>query len=359
MDYSSISFAALDQRWLRAWGGVAGTGGIRQQVDDFIVEELPLATPQGEGEHLWLWVEKAGANTAWVARQLAQQAGIRSRDVSYAGRKDRHARTRQFFSLHLAGVPDPAWEQWQIQNVTILSAARHTKKLRRGALAGNRFRLVIRDLDAPQPLLEQRLEQIAQYGVPNYFGPQRFGRNGANIYRAGQLLTVKKRFPRDIKNILVSAARSVIFNDVLAARVAGGTWNHLQPADVVQLAGSRTRFTVDEPNPELLQRCSDFDITPTGPLPGDESPQAEAAMAVEAAVLEEHAEWVTALRRMRVEADRRPLRVQASELHWQHGPGTLELQFELVAGAYATAVLRELLDCTDDPDKGRPNGEAI
>ena len=346
MDYSAISLTALEQRWPKAWGEATGHGVMRQQNDDFVVEEIPLVTPSGEGEHLFLWIEKTGANTAWVAGQLAQEAGIQGRDVSYAGRKDRHARTRQYFSLHLPGKEDPPWRNWQIEGVSILSAARHVKKLRRGALAGNRFQLVIRGVSGTVEQLDKKLERIAGGGVPNYFGPQRFGRNGANIYKAAQLLEQRKRFPRNVRNILVSSARSLVFNDLLAARVRAGTWNNLLPGDIVQLAGSQSRFRVAEPDGELLQRCADFDITATGPLPGDDEPGHEAAEG-ENTIFEAHAEWVTALKNMRVASDRRPLRLAVKNLHWQHGEQSLQLDFELPAGAYATSVLRELLDCED------------
>ncbi len=347
MDYSSISLPVLEERWPRAWGGVAGSGITRQSIDDFIVEELPSVTPRGEGEHLWLWVEKTGANTAWVAGQLAQSAGIHRRNVSFAGRKDRHARTRQFFSLHMPGTGDPAWQQWHIEGVTILSGARHLKKLRRGVLAGNRFQLQIRDVTATPAQLDTQLERIVSGGVPNYFGQQRFGRDGANIARAGQLLMERKRFPRNLRNILVSSARSFIFNDVLAARINAGNWSNLLPGDLVQLAGSQSRFIVDEPDAKLLQRCADFDITPTGPLPGDGHDPEHAAPDIETAVIQQHADWVNALRDRRVAADRRPLRLVADKLQWQHGEHTLQLDFDLVAGAYATSLLREILDCQD------------
>jgi len=342
-----MTLQVLEQRWPRAWGVVVGSGLIRQQAGDFFVEEIPLATPRGDGEHLWLWVEKTSANTAWVAGQLARSAGISGRAVSFAGRKDRHARTRQYFSLHMPGTADPAWQQWQIEGVTILSGSRHLKKLRRGALEGNRFRLIVRDITATPEQLDPLLETIRAGGVPNYFGPQRFGRNGANIARAELLLTAGKRFSRDLKNILVSAARSLIFNEVLAARVIDGTWNQLIAGDTVQLAGSQSRFVVDEPDRELLQRCADFDITPTGPLPGDANETDPERAVTENTVLHQHAAWVEALRNMRVAADRRPLRLVANHLRWSYGENSLQLDFELSAGTYATALLREILDCED------------
>jgi tRNA pseudouridine13 synthase len=346
MDYSGTSLSALEARWPRAWGDVQGDGVIRQNIDDFLVEEQPLVTPSGEGEHLWLWVEKAGANTGWVASQLAELAGIQNRDVSFAGRKDRHARTWQFFSLHMPGMEDPHWQDWNIEGVTVLSGTRHSKKLRRGHLAGNRFKLVIRELTDSPGRLDQKLERIASSGVPNYFGQQRFGRNGANIHKARQLLMERRRFPRNLQNMLISSARSLVFNDVVADRVNNGSWNSILPGDIVQLAGTRSRFVVAVPDDELLQRCNDFDITATGPMPGDDE-AGFSAPAEELSAVAEHVEWITSLRNMRVASDRRPLRLAPENLHWVHGERSLEIEFTLAAGSYATTVLREITGCRD------------
>lgn len=157
-----------------AQGEPVATGHIRQSPEDFRVTEIPLFEPTGEGEHAWLRVRKRGTNTTWVAKQLAQLAGIRERDVSYAGLKDRHAVTEQWFSVHLPGQADPDWSAINNDSMQVLEHARHSRKLRRGALKGNVFRIVIRAL-AGEPVfsrehLTKRLEQIATEGVPNYFG---------------------------------------------------------------------------------------------------------------------------------------------------------------------------------------------
>ena len=157
-------------------GTPENSGTIRTHPADFFVDEVLGFEPDGAGEHLFVQIEKTGANTPWVASRLADMAGVSPRDVSYAGRKDRHAVARQWFSIWLPGRCDPVWDNADIEGVQILKSMRHGRKLRRGALAGNCFVIVVRQLEGPQSELEKRLLHIRDSGVPNFFGPQRFGR---------------------------------------------------------------------------------------------------------------------------------------------------------------------------------------
>lgn len=317
---------------------------LRAQPEDFVVEELPGYVADGGGEHAWLWVEKRGANTEWVARQLAAFCGIPAADVGYAGLKDRHAVTRQAFSLHLPGKIDPDWSRFAAEGVKLLEVSRHGRKLKRGALRGNRFVLRLREVQGDRQRAERVLGQIAAGGVPNYFGEQRFGLGGRNLEQA-RAMFAGRRVRREMRSLLLSAARSQIFNEVLAARVALGTWNQAMDGDIWALAGSHSWFGPEAFTSTLATRLADGDIAPSGPLWGEgEPPSADAAGDLERGVAATHADLVAGLVDARMRQDRRPLRLLPRDLHWQWlEPGTLELSFELPAGSYATVVVRELL----------------
>ena len=302
-----------------AWGGPAGAGVIRSVPEDFeVVEELGFE-PSGTGEHLLVTLVKRELNTAEVARQLARVAGLRPRDVSFAGLKDRMAVTTQTFSLHLPGRPDPDLGELEDGKIRVLAAARHHRKLRRGALRGNRFRLRVRHFRGDGQPLGQRLEAIAAGGVPNYFGAQRFGREGNNLQRAEALFKGElRRVKREQRGIWLSAARSWLFNAVLAERVRAGNWNRRVPGDVLQPEGSRAQFREAEeaaPDPRLEAG----EVHPTGPLWGRAGrslePEGEAA-ALEACVLEPLDFWKQGLERAGLEMDRRPLRLCVHDLEW-------------------------------------------
>ncbi|RTZ72568.1 MAG: tRNA pseudouridine(13) synthase TruD [Gammaproteobacteria bacterium] len=329
-----------------AWGGPAGAGVIRSVPEDFeVVEELGFE-PSGTGEHLLVTLVKRELNTAEVARQLARVAGLRPRDVSFAGLKDRMAVTTQTFSLHLPGRPDPDLGELEDGKIRVLAAARHHRKLRRGALRGNRFRLRVRHFRGDGQPLGQRLEAIAAGGVPNYFGAQRFGREGNNLQRAEALFKGElRRVKREQRGIWLSAARSWLFNAVLAERVRAGNWNRRVPGDVLQPEGSRAQFREAEeaaPDPRLEAG----EVHPTGPLWGRAGrslePEGEAA-ALEACVLEPLDFWKQGLERAGLEMDRRPLRLCVHDLEWSLQGDELVLGFRLGKGSYATSVLRELV----------------
>jgi len=334
--------------WPRSMGRPAVSGELRAAPEDFQVWELPLVEPQGSGSHLWLEVRKRNANTPWVAGQLASAAGVAPREVGYAGMKDRRAVTTQWFSVGLQEATDSDWSGWEIPGVTILQASRHGRKLQRGALRGNRFLITLRELQGRIDTLADRLAAVACDGVPNYFGPQRFGHGGANLERAARWLQRGGRIRRSERSIYLSAARSYLFNQVLAERIGLGNWNRLLGGDVALLDGSRSTFAVETLDAELERRCAAFDIHPTGPLPGrsrgrrGECVSGEAAV-LESAVLEQYADLVAALQAQRVDADRRSLRVLPNGLNWRVDGSDLELEFVLPPGAYATSVLRELV----------------
>ena len=254
-----------------AFGAPVLAARIRVAPEDFRVEELPAFEPSGSGEHLLLEVEKRGLNTAFVAARLARWAGIPEAGVGHAGLKDRHAVTRQRFSLHLPKKQAPDLDALQVEGLRVLEVAWHGRKLQRGALAGNRFELVLREVAGDRAAIEERLARIATRGVPNAFGEQRFGHGGGNVGKALAMFAQEgrgRRMGRNQRAMLLSAARSALFNRVLAARVADGSWDRGLEGEVWMLAGSRSVFGPEPWGEALAARLATFDIHPSGPLWG-------------------------------------------------------------------------------------------
>ncbi|WP_426689841.1 tRNA pseudouridine(13) synthase TruD [Rhodanobacter ginsengiterrae] len=326
-----------------AFGNPPLSGRLRVSAEDFQVEEVLGYDADGAGEHALLWVEKRGANTDWVARELAKFAGVAQMAVGYAGMKDRHAVTRQAFSVQLAGKPDPDWSAFPHAEVKVLAATRHSRKLKRGALRGNRFVLVLREVAGDRRAAEQVLAQIALRGVPNYFGEQRFGREGGNVAQARAMFG-GRRVERDKRSMLLSAVRSQIFNNVLAARVERGAWDTPMPGEIWSLAGSRSWFGPEPFSDALGERLARADIHPSGPLWGQgEPPTVDEAGMLEREIAAQDSDLVAGLAAARMDQERRPLRLLPKDLRWRWlADEALELSFELPAGAYATVVVREL-----------------
>jgi tRNA pseudouridine13 synthase len=331
--------------WERALGAPHAQAVIRARTEDFEVRELPLVEPSGSGNHLWLQVEKRNANTNWVAGQLAAAAGVPPREVGFAGLKDRRSLAVQWFSVGLQEASSTDWRAWKIEDVTILNAVPHHRKLRRGALRGNRFRIRLRAFSGDRGEFERRLQVVIRDGVPNYFGPQRFGHGGRNVERGLLWLERGGRVSRQQRSLYLSALRSVLFNRVLSLRVQQGSWNRLLDGDVAILDGSRSLFCCSLPDADLERRCAAFDIHPTGPLAGRNKGllPGGAAADLEQAVLEADEPLLAGLQRAGAEAARRSLRLTVRSLGWEwEGPDPV-LEFALPAGGYATAVLRELV----------------
>ncbi|HEV2111663.1 MAG TPA: tRNA pseudouridine(13) synthase TruD [Gammaproteobacteria bacterium] len=333
--------------WARAHGPVTARGRLKASPEDFRVDEVLGFAADGDGPHALLAVEKRGANTRWVAGELARYAGVQPRDVGYAGLKDRHAVTRQHFTVPIEGRPEPDWSALSADGLRVLSAVRHRRKLKIGALKGNRFRITLRELTRPGVELSPKLEAIRSLGVPNYFGPQRFGRDGANVQQATAMLVEGRRIhDRRLRGLLLSSARSLIFNALLSERVRAGNWHRLLPGDVLMLDGSRSVFKSDAADTALETRLAEGDVHPTGPLWGrGELPTAAEARALEERVMQSHAALAKGLESAGLETSRRALRLPVRELAWEQPDAhTLAVEFFLPAGAYATTVLRELVE---------------
>ena len=329
----------------RASGTAVLEARIRTTPEDFFVEELPGFEPSGSGEHLLLTVEKRGMNTAFAAKRIAQWAGVGEMAIGYAGMKDRHAVTRQRFSVHLPKRIAPDLATLQDEELRVIEHQWHARKLPRGALAGNRFVLALRELRGDRAAIEVRLKAIAAEGVPNYFGEQRFGRDGDNIANALAMFA-GRRVRREQRGVLLSAARSELFNRVLAARVETGTWNRGLEGEVWMLDGSRSVFGPEPFSDVLAERLAAFDIHPTGPLWGNgELRSRDAAAEVELSALagDEAEALRLGLETAGLNQERRGLRLRPTDLAWNwRDDGALELAFSLPPGAYATVVLAEL-----------------
>ena len=287
-------------------------GSIKTLPDEFVVDEVLPFEPAGAGEHLYVEIEKTGANTGWVAYQLARFLGVRDLDVSYAGRKDRHGVTTQWFSCYLPTGIDVDWKLFSVEGVVVKAMAWHRSKLRRGQLQCNVFRIKVRHgklTESQGHDLVERLESLIEHGLPNYFGPQRFGRGGHNLILADQLLRKGERV-RGNRGMLISAARSWLFNGFLA--------RHLDQGDAQQV--------VQGP---LIGKSRD-------PQPGEEYfDEMEQA-------------WATGLRKLGAKVGTRDLIVRPDGMSWSAAEDGLVIKFRLPPGSYATSLLRELFLVKDE-----------
>jgi len=333
-------------QYQHAWahGGPVIHAQIRQQPQDFQVREELSFTLTGEGEHACVLMQKSGANTEWVARQLAQFAGVPARQVSYAGLKDRHAVTEQWFSIHLPKRQAPVWEDFAAQGCQIQETSWNNKKLRRGALRFNHFRIVLRQCTGDPDQVAQRLAALRTSGFPNYFAEQRFGHNGNNLAEAGKLFASNKRLrPSHKRGLWLSAARSWLFNRVLDKRVQQNNWQQVISGDVAVLQGTHSMFVAAD-EADLLSRSEQLDIHPSGPLWGVGEDRVQGVPAqLETQALEPFQDWRHGLENYKTRMDRRALRCVVQDLELETiDASTLVLHFSLPPGSYATALLREI-----------------
>ena len=330
----------------RALGPPVCRARLRTHPEDFLVHEQLGFAPSGAGPHTLLKVRKRNTNTQWVARELARACGCRPMEVGYAGLNDRRSVAVQWFSVPRAPRARTDWDGVGGAQFKVLEAHAHARKLPRGALAGNRFLIRARGVTAPEAALGERLASIRERGVPNYFGPQRFGRDGANLGRIGEDLRSLKPSER---GFVLSAARSLIFNAVLGARVEEGSWEQLRAGDLAVLDGRGSHFPVDAPDETLCERCARLEIHPTGPLWGRGAPPcAGSVLALEERVARQHGAACALLAEAGMDQERRGLRLSVRDLCWRReGGDEVVLEFGLARGAYATAVLRELFTLVD------------
>jgi tRNA pseudouridine13 synthase len=322
------------------------TGRLRATPEDFAVDEVLGFEADGAGDHLLLRIRKRNANTEWVARQLARHARVPVRDVGFAGLKDRNAVAEQWFSVPARARAVGWWRGLREPEFEVLGAQAHGRKLRRGALTENRFRIRVREIEGDLEKLLERLDLVRQRGVPNYFGSQRFGLGASNLSTlAAWALEGWEFCSHSERSFTLSAGRSLLFNAVLAERVGRGNWDRLLPGDVANLDGSGSVFEVAAPTPELEQRCASLDIHPTGPQWGGNDSRAQGDVAdLEDTVAGRFGPVAGALAGAGLEQERRSLRLRAFDLEGRQLEDGLEITFRLGPGQFATAVLRELGD---------------
>lgn len=352
-----------------AYGGPVATGKIKAIPEDFFVDELLGFEPSGEGEHVFLHIEKRALTTLAVRDKIAALASCKSMDVGYSGLKDKWAVTRQWFSVYLPGGDQLDWQRLAEQAssdssdnsagayIKLLTVCRHSRKLRRGAHKANAFKLVVSSLSAAdlyEPLA-LKIKALCEQGVPNYFGEQRFGKS--NLPKARALFSANKRMPREQRSLCLSAARSYLFNRVLGARIAANNWSTYVDGDVLMLDGSRSRFVLDaeadsiadsgaQMAAQIEQRLAQGDIHISGPMCGRGcSGVTAAAEQLEDAAIADEIALVEGLDRQGVDVARRPLRCFPKQFEWQLEDEKCHLSFILPTGSYATVLIRELVEC--------------
>lgn len=347
---SSISSSVEPPRLCAA---VAGVGGrLRVEPADFFVDEVPQYAFSGEGQHLYLHLEKTGRTTDEIEDWLR---GRGFADIGVAGKKDKHAVTRQWISVerrlwsdaHAAALPG---------GVRLLGAVAHGNKLKTGHLRGNRFRIRIREPRRDEAAVAAVAARIAELGLPNAFGEQRFGRAGDNAAQGLRVLEGRLRGGKKKMQFLLSALQSELFNRVLARRLEDGSWRRVLAGDVLKKTDTGGLFVSADPavdQPRLDAR----ELVPTGPLFGPAMPApAAAALALEVGVLAASgiAPESFANTRAPTTGTRRALIVypEALEASWEPD-GSLVLAFFLPKGSYATTLLREFMgDRATDDDAG-------
>ena len=338
-----------DLTWLH--GKPQGQGILKANPEDFVVVEDLGFAPDGEGEHLLVRILKTDCNTRFVADALAKFLKIHAREVSFAGQKDKHAVTEQWLCARLPGKEMPDLSKFQLEGCQVLEYARHKRKLRLGALKGNQFTLILREI-SDRDDVERRLQAVAAQGVPNYFGAQRFGIGGSNLL--GALRWAESVAPlrdRNKRSFWLSAARSGLFNQQVSIRLKKPEFNQVVDGDALQLAGRGSWFVATpEEHAQLQERVDNRELMITAALPGsgEWGSQREALAAEQAAVAEE-TQLQALLVREKVEAARRAMLLYPQQMSWNWWDDvTVELRFWLPAGSFATSVVRELINTTGD-----------
>ncbi|HHE5698469.1 TPA: tRNA pseudouridine(13) synthase TruD [Citrobacter amalonaticus] len=332
-------------------GKPQSTGLLKASPEDFVVVEDLGFEPDGEGEHILVRILKSGCNTRFVADALAKFLKIHVREVSFAGQKDKHAVTEQWLCARVPGKEMPDLSAFQLEGCKVLEYARHKRKLRLGALKGNAFTLVLRDV-SHRDEVESRLQAINTGGVPNYFGAQRFGIGGSNLQ--GALRWAQSDAPvrdRNKRSFWLSAARSALFNQIVSERLKKTDFNQVVDGDALQLAGRGSWFVAtQEELVELQRRVDEKELMVTASLPGSgEWGTQRDALAFEQSAIAEECELQSLLLREKVEASRRAMLLYPQQLSWNWWDDvTVELRFWLPAGSFATSVVRELINTMGD-----------
>lgn len=334
---------------------IPGIGGeLKITPEDFVVEEIPIYLPSGDGEHLFLWIEKNDISAEQLQQHISKTFRISRDDIGVAGLKDRRAVTRQWISV-------PAGCEAHIENlntpqIKVLETRRHGNKLKTGHLRGNRFIIVVRNcVTGADELATQIHQQILQLGIPNYFGSQRFGIDGETLQTGQDLLSGvldPQRIPRQRRKFLtrlsLSAVQSALFNAILSARIEQGTAHQVQYGDVLQVVQSGGPFVSTEPTVDQL-RFDQREVVTTGPLFGPKMKQpASPLLEFELGFLNRCGLTLDDFSKFKklTSGARRPLLLWLNDLEVISVDNGLQFSFALPSGAYATVVLREFMKNT-------------
>jgi tRNA pseudouridine13 synthase len=321
-------------------------GIIKHTPEDFKVHEQLGFELSGQGEHLFIEVEKTGLTTFQLIEIIAEYCGVPPKQVGYSGLKDKQAVTRQWLSVQLPGckqspsIPDG-------ESYKILNCQWHDKKLRVGVHRYNDFEITVRELSGDLEHLIATVEKVKHSGFANYFGQQRFGVNQDNVAQAIKVLTNRhksKRLSRQKKSLYLSALRSEIFNQILNQRIQRSIWMQPLQGDLFMLAGSQSMFS-EQLNEALIQRYMELDLHCAVSLAGSgESRISDDALAIENQVLKDLAESVDILNQQKVKNAYRPNRSIAHELQIEFSESSvLKLKVRLEKGVFLTTLLSHLL----------------
>ncbi len=329
--------------WL--YGKPVATGKLKQLPEHFIVREVLGFTFTGKGEHLMVKIRKTGENTKYVANELAKFCGVKSKDISWAGLKDRHAITEQWLSVHLPKSDHLKFSLFEATHpgVEILEMTRHNKKLRPGDLLGNSFQLMATEVTDMDDVLS-RLEKVKVSGVPNYFGSQRFGHEGNNVTEARRWGRENVRTRDNTKrSFYLSAARSWIFNHIVSQRITEGYFTQPIDGDILLDQNGRT-VNENVTSEENIQKVQNGDWSISAALAGDNQlPTSETALTLEQPQLDAEPDLMALIRGNRMRHERRAIELHPENLSWSAEGDTLTLNFSLTSGSFATVIMRELL----------------
>ncbi len=314
------------------WQSQRASAVFKSQPADFIVNERLDWDFRGSGEHLFLHIEKTNSNTQWLAKQLAKFYQVPPRDIGYSGLKDRHAVTRQYFSVRLPGIKPGAYALPEHDDYRVIAHVLHDKKLKRGNHRYNDFIIRLRQVQGDAAIIDSRLAYIRTNGCPNFFDSQRFGHDENNLRRAVAWINGETEVRKGHeKSLLLSALRAAVFNQQLAGRVAQQTWHTVLAGDTVVLDGSNSYFIAEQVDKTLQRRAQEKDIHPAGRLIGAESGWVKDKPALQ-----------VLLRRQHVSEGYRPLRLVLPILTWQRQADDYIVTMRLPSGAYASGVLRHI-----------------
>lgn len=333
----------MTPQWPRAWGAAPGQAVIRCCPEDFQVSEQLGFDLSGDGEHCYLYLQKRQINSLDLVQRVASLSATAPRDIGISGLKDRNAVTRQWFSVGMAGRPEPDWRLLEANgDVHVVTIGRHLRKLRRGVHRANQFVIVLRELTGDAAAVEQRLVTVRDVGVPNYFGEQRFGRNGSTLEQAQRWMRTGRRVSREKRSLYYSALRAYVFNVMLAVRVERQAWGTILPGDVCMLRGTRSFFTCEAVDDDIQSRALAGDIHPGLPLWGRGPANASYSSERLAELPAECRDICEFLEASALDLAWRPARLLPDDFCWRFcDDETLQLEFSLGAGSYATALLAE------------------